>query len=149
MLATPGLATLSIVTVTILGTTLVIILVVVVFILVTLLLAVMVIIVSAVLLIVAALLTIVVASAPLLAIAAIEGKRVAKRTVRHSRRRCHSDNVPAGHGRHRGIGRTADRRGSTSPGPEGGFDPDSGRSRRRSDLPADVRTSWGKIGIAM
>lgn len=149
MLAAPGLATLGVVSITVLSAALVVVLVVVVFILVTLLLAVVVVIVSGVLLM-SALLAVVVAPAAVLAIGAIEGDWGVERTVRHSRRHCRSaGNVPAGHGHHRGTARTAGRRDSMSPGRGAGPGPDCGRSRRRSGLPADVRTSCGKSRVAM
>jgi hypothetical protein len=74
---------------------------------------------------------------------------VAKRTARHNRRRCRSaGSGPAGHGHRLGTDRTAGRRDSTNPGRAAGPGPD-GRSHHRTGLPADVRTSCGKIRVEM
>jgi hypothetical protein len=125
-----------------LGTSLVVVLVVIILVLVPLLTALVVI---AVLLLLAV--VVVIGSALRLADECVRRCRWRIRTGFHrSRRRpaAHIDRGP-GPGRRRGTGHTAGRRGSRRPERAAGPRAESGRSRRRNDLPADVRTSWGVI----
>jgi hypothetical protein len=74
-------------------------------------------------------------------------------TFHHNKHRRVAGIAP-GHEYRLGTARTIDCRGSSRPGLAGdaglaGPGADFGRSRRRSGLPADVRTSWGAIRVAM